>query len=218
MKKTNLMGCRFGNWVVIGATDRKPSAWQCRCDCGTASAVRAGHLVSGMSSSCGCARMKQGGLSTTREYKIWANMIKRCHDPRWRNWQFYGAMGIYVCERWRGSFQDFLADVGPAPSAKHTLDRADTKGSYTCGECSHCQRWRQPANCRWVTKAVQSRNQKSNRYYTHDGQTLILKDWARLTGIPYITLWNRLNTGMPFADAITVKRYDRKAIIEARQS
>jgi hypothetical protein len=47
---------------------------------------------------------------------------------------------------------------------------------------------------------------------------MILKDWARESGIPYLTLWNRLKNGMPFADAISVGRYDRKAISRSKRS
>ncbi|MBC7771067.1 MAG: hypothetical protein H7210_01100 [Pyrinomonadaceae bacterium] len=96
------------------------------------------------------------------------------------------------------------------------MDRINTHGHYTCGKCEECKANDAPANCRWATKAEQVRNQASNRYYTHDGKTLILKDWARLSGINYLTLWNRLNVGMAFADAISIKRYDRKAITRAK--
>ncbi len=159
----------------------------------------------------------QRGLSTSREYSIWSKMRLRCYYELNSNFRFYGGVGIYVCQRWKDSFLAFLDDMGKAPSPKHTIDREETKGSYTCGKCDECKAKSQQLNCRWVTKAVQARNQKSNRYFTHEGKTLILKDWARLKGIPYLTLWNRLNTGMPFEKAISIRRYDRKAIRRAKQ-
>lgn len=55
-----------------------------------------------------------------------------------------------------------------------------------------------------------------NRLYTHDGKTMVLKDWARESGVPYLTLWNRLKIGVPFAAAIAIRRYDRKAIKEQK--
>lgn len=159
----------------------------------------------------------QRGLSTTREYDIWAKMRLRCYYPLSPNYRFYGGIGTYVCKRWRGSFLDFFADMGKAPTILHTLDRKNTHGHYTCGKCEECLEKSQPANCRWVTKDVQARNQKSCRHYTHAGETLILKDWAKKAGMPYLTLWNRLNRGMPFADAISIKRYDRGAITQSLQ-
>lgn len=158
----------------------------------------------------------QRGLSTTREYSIWSKMRLRCYYPLNSNYRHYGGRGIYVCERWRNSFLNFLEDMGKAPTKLHSLDREDTNKSYTCGKCDQCKAANEPANCRWVTKDIQDRNQRHCRHYTHDGKTMILKDWARKSGIPYLTLWNRLKTGMPFSDAISIKRYDRKAITLAK--
>lgn len=142
------------------------------------------------------------GLSKTREYGIWSKMLLRCYRPKNPNYRWYGGLGTYVCPRWRASFLAFVEDMGVAPTREHTLDRGNTRGHYTCGKCDHCQTASQPANCRWATKAAQMRNQKSNRWYTHDGKTLILKDWAQLTGVPYISLWRRLHAGFSLEASI----------------
>lgn len=214
-----MTGWRFGKWIVLGRfTERRGTWWNVRCDCGKASVVSSSNLRGGFSRSCGCVNVTQGWLSTTREYGIWAKMIRRCHCPANTNYRFYGGKGVFVCQRWRNSFDHFLTDMGDAPSPQHSLDRINTLGSYTCGKCEECQTNNYPLNCRWASKAEQARNQISNRYYTHDGKTLILKDWARLVGMSYSRLWYRLSVGMPFADAITLKGYDRKAITRAKQS
>lgn len=210
---TSLIGRRFGLWRVIRGADGERAGhdhqWHCECHCGNRSIVSTFNLTGGNSRSCGCSKRTQGGLSHSREYVTWAKMIRRCHVELTANYRYYGARGIYVCARWRGSFLDFLADVGPAPSSAHTLDRENTAGSYTCGKCGHCKTNGAPANHRWATKAEQSRNMKTNRYYTHDGRTMILKDWAKEVGIKYHTLWYRLKSGLPFAEAIAAARYAR---------
>jgi hypothetical protein len=207
-KRPNLvefLGKRFGSLVVEGIKGEagKYLRLVCLCDCGERTTPRLDHVRAGATTSCGCRNKTQGGQSRTREFNIWGMMIRRCYDPRNPNYRFYGGIGKVVCVRWRASFDFFLRDMGRAPSADHTLDRIETTGSYTCGYCGECQANGWPANCRWATKEVQARNAKNNRYYTHDGVTLILKDWARRVGIPYNTLFGRIRAGWDFERAIT---------------
>lgn len=90
---------------------------------------------------------KTHGKSETAENKAWRRMKTRCYNSNIPDYKYYGAKGVVVCERWRDSFENFLADMGERPSPKHSLDRIDSNGNY------------EPSNCRWATDYVQSRNQ-----------------------------------------------------------
>lgn len=47
-------------------------------------------------------------------------------------------------------------------------------------------------------------NRARNKRYTHQGETKCLKEWAAHFGVPYNTLWQRINTlGMTFEAAVT---------------
>lgn len=160
----NLAGHRFGRWVVVSFSSKQgPNAyWNCRCDCGTTELVCAGNLRAGRSTSCGCHRAEQvrnrsrthgqaGRKNQTKEYRTWAGMIQRCTNRTRGSWRRYGGRGIRVCDRWN-YFENFLADMGPAPSPKHSLDRhPNNDGNY------------EPGNCRWATASEQARNKGNSK-------------------------------------------------------
>jgi hypothetical protein len=77
-------------------------------------------------------------------------MRARCHCSTKQDYAEYGGRGITVCERWQ-SFENFLADMGPRPSPKHSIDRINNNGNY------------EPSNCRWATAKEQVANRRPNR-------------------------------------------------------
>ena len=88
------------------------------------------------------------GYCVTPTYHTWRSMIQRCTNPRRRNYRWYGARGIRVCDRWRESFAAFLSDMGERPQGK-TIDRfPDKNGDYEVG------------NCRWATQKEQCANRR----------------------------------------------------------
>jgi hypothetical protein len=122
---------------------------------------------------------------------VWRAMIARCHNEKNGAYYRYGGRGIQVCQRWRESFEAFLADMGPRPSPKHQIDRINNDGNY------------EPGNCRWATVIVNSRNRSDNNRLTFNGETKTLAEWSEITGIPYGTLWKRLKDGWTAERALT---------------
>jgi hypothetical protein len=99
--------------------------------------------------------------SDTPTWRSWLSMRRRCLNPGYGPWPYYGGRGITICGRWRerGSFAAFLDDMGERPPGT-TLDRIDPDGNYSCGHCDECRARGWPANCRWATPSEQARNRR----------------------------------------------------------
>lgn len=122
------------------------------------------------------------GLSKTRAYGIWQQMIERCYNKSNKYYARYGGRGITVCPEWRNNVRAFVNDMGMPPKGK-MLDRIDNNGPY-CKE-----------NCRWITAKEQANNTSRNRLITAFGKTQTLQQWADETGIKAMTIKERLNSG-----------------------
>jgi hypothetical protein len=192
----DLTGQVFGHWTVI-CKDRDVSRekhiihYFCRCSCGKEKIVKGYNIRKGLSPSCGCISRNNlvristthGESKTTPEYRTWLNMIDRCYRPKNKSHARYGGRGITVCERWRNSYEDFLADMGRKPSSEHSIERIDNSKGY------------EPSNCRWATQKEQQRNRRSNRLVTYNGQTRPVAEWGEILGIRHQIIIDRLDRG-----------------------
>jgi hypothetical protein len=129
-------------------------------------------------------------LSETPEYRHWINMKSRCDNPRTPGFD-YGGRGIKVCARWRDSFQNFFADLGPRPSPSHSVDRIDSNGNY------------EPSNCRWATPKEQGRNTRTNHLVIVGGREMTLAEAVETAPVPYNTVLYRLKRGWDLDDALS---------------
>lgn len=143
----NMRGQRFGHFLVLEQAASTPNGvaqWHCVCDCGTKRTLPGTYLRSGRSRSCGCGRAElatKHGRSASPEYAAWHAMKQRCYQPSTRRYELYGGAGVTVCDHWRDDFAQFLADMGPKPSGKHSLDKDHGPRQYWCHLCGGDVRW-----------------------------------------------------------------------------
>ena len=185
-KLINLVGKRFNRLTVIKYMGK--SKWLCKCDCGNETIVDSHNLRTNHTKSCGCynkekfkQRFTTHGLSTTRIYKIYLGIKKRCYNKNYREFHLYGGRGIKVCQEWLDDFMSFYIWSG-ANGYKDdlTIDRIDVNGNY------------ESTNCRWITQAEQNLNTRKNHYITYNGITMSMKQWAEKCNLSYSTLQHRI--------------------------
>lgn len=215
MKLADITNMVFGQLTAIEKHHiaKNKTYWKCKCSCGNISIVYLGHLKNGHTKSCGCylsefakTHGQASGENRSKEYEIWAAMIKRCNNKNDPKYSSYGGRGIKVCERWL-SFENFIADVGKRPSNKHSLDRfPDNDGNY------------EPFNFRWATIDEQNRNLRSNVHLEYGGKKMVLADWAKELKVASNSISLRLKKGQSFSeifhylqsDVFRKRQYKRK--------
>jgi hypothetical protein len=169
MKRLELTGRRFGRLTVVkfaGRHSHRDLLWCCNCNCGKKAIIVAStSLRSGNTKSCGCLLIDCGFLlgksnithgdwqygTPTKEYNSWGCMKARCYNTKHKFYKHYGGRGIRVCRRWLHSYENFLADMGRRPSAKHSIDRINPNGNY------------EKSNCRWATAKEQANNRRPRK-------------------------------------------------------
>ena len=122
------------------------------------------------------------GRKKSPELGVYQKMKDRCYNPNNKDFHNYGGRGIFICDRWLDSFEDFLEDMAPRPKGLE-LDRTDNDGPYS------------PENCTWVTSKENCRNTRKNRNITYEGKTQCLTAWREEFKIPKTTFYRLSRRG-----------------------
>jgi hypothetical protein len=193
------LGTRFVRLVIAGEPfvrrGHRVVHYECRCDCGRTTCVRVDCLKNGNTSSCGCAQAENGatigratgklnrthGRSKHPLYHVWRGMLRRCYSRKCKSYPSYGGRGITVCDGWRNSLRDFCrwAMSNGWTNGLH-LDRIDNDGGYS------------PENCRFVSVRVNQQNRRDSRIVEINGERRCLAEWARIKGLKYTTVKERI--------------------------
>ena len=138
-------------------------------------------------------------MARDRIQNIFIHMKDRCYNPNFRDYKNYGGRGITICEEWQTphswkggrAFRKWALENGYADNL--TLDRIDVNKGYS------------PENCRWVSMKTQQNNKRNNRLITYNGKTQTIALWCEELKLPFSTVKNRLNRGLPAEKVLSKK-------------
>lgn len=140
------------------------------------------------------------GMRHSSEYNTWRSIKVRCRNENDKDYPQYGGRGIKICDRWFDSFKNFIEDMGPRPTSKHSIDRKDNEGDYI------------PENCQWATKDVQNNNKRTNLIVEFYGKTKTVSEWSQISLVNEQTIHSRLRLGWPAKLAVWAQPGDVKRI------
>jgi hypothetical protein len=98
--------------------------------------------------------------------QVWSSMMRRCHNPRDKDYKRYGGRGIVVCVAWRKyhAFGEWALANGYAEHL--TIERIKNNRGYS------------PKNCKWATFKEQARNRSNNTFVAAFGEIKTISQWA----------------------------------------
>lgn len=195
----DMTGRVCGRLTVIGPYERRGNRtyWKCRCSCPeqTEKYIFVSSLTRESTQSCGCIhrevllkRNTKHGKAYTNSYFIWQAMKDRCLNSLNKHFNNYGGRGICIDPSWL-DFNAFYKDMGDKPSGK-SLGRIDNNGPYS------------KKNCRWETDIQQANNRRTTRYFTHNGETKPLREWAEELGLNPGTVTSRRLRGRAISQVL----------------
>ena len=204
-KIRNLTGQTFGTLTVkyLSTIINNHAVWRCECNCGEYVYVRSGNLISGNTRSCGASihRIKHGFNRPNNRHPLYQALHRikdRCYNINDKRYIHYGGRGITVCDEWRNDYESFVKwGLNNGWKKGLTIDRINNEGNYT------------PDNCRFVSVAVNNRNQQLLRKNNTTGYRGVSKHGDKWTA--HITHGKDMYLGIFTSPRLAALRYDVEA-------
>jgi hypothetical protein len=152
-----------------------------KCYCGNTFRCQTSHFNSGHTTSCGCYQVKvttdrcfKHGMSNTKIFYVWANMITKCYNKKYKQYKDYGGRGIKMCNEW---LHDSTAFINWAMSHGYKeglqINRINNDGNYEPSNCKFSDRPEQTQNTRLLmvtnTSGYRGVSRKHNKWVVQIG-------------------------------------------------
>lgn len=122
-RSKDLTGQTFGSLTALKPIKKVRTSiyWQFKCKCGNLHEAR-GNTVSYIAKkgdvdlpSCGCEELKRKtkhgyrtSTNTHPAYKSFRGMMDRCYSPTSPSYEWYGAVGVTICDEWLNNPKAFI--------------------------------------------------------------------------------------------------------------
>lgn len=162
-KRKDITGQIFGSLTAVHYDHSNGAGlafWQYRCKCGNTHIARANTITHQSklgdpeTPSCGCvelARKTKHGFRKAKDthpaYKAYRGMMSRCYTVNDTGYQWYGALGVTVCEEWKDNPQAFVEWSLKNGWAK----RLHIDKDILCASLGIHPHIYSPETCQWVT-------------------------------------------------------------------
>ena len=156
IEQINLEKPSYSRLTAISTSNKKAGNRaryvNCIFSCGNKKEVLVSEIVSGGTKSCGCAAVDNllqrntKYVNNVHEINVcYLDMIIRCYDKECKNYRFYGAKGVIVCDEWKNDYQKFL---------DWALNNGWAKGLQLDKDINGNGKLYSPECCLWVTGKV----------------------------------------------------------------
>lgn len=108
---------------------------------------------------------------------IFWQMVNRCYNNQNKNYRFYGAKGIKICDEWLNNpiaFEQWALQNGYEDNL--TIDRIDSNKDYC------------PNNCQWISREENTRKAGNVNWINVDNKILTGRQWSEKLGLGINTI------------------------------
>ena len=206
----DVTGKKYSRLTAIkfeGRNVKSQQLWEFECDCGSIKTITLSSVKTGNTRSCGCLKSeskpaKTHGKSKTREYGNWADMFKRCYNPKNKDYPNYSSRGIKVDPVFK-SFVVFMEEVGDKPDdgQRWSVGRIDNNLSY------------QPGNVRWENNSTQARNHSLQSNNKTGMAGVLLRKPRKNSSESYVASYRGID-GKRFSKMFSTDKYGKEIALE----
>lgn len=178
----DIIGTRIGIYDVLYECDERTNdghaLYHVKCtECNREFNMQKSHI----DRATKCNHIGLGGVYTlTTSNFIWSNkrlqgifkgMKRRCYNSKSRDYRWYGAKGIGICNEWLSNpknFEDWAFANGYTDDL--TIDRKEEDEDYC------------PENCQWISLENNAKYKSTTSLINVDDEIHTGKDWATILG------------------------------------